>query len=37
MRLESRKKGAEILRKVRPFEETAIEYMKKALNNWQMT
>jgi DNA-binding HxlR family transcriptional regulator len=33
MSLENRKKGAEILRKVKPFEETAIDYMKKALKN----
>jgi DNA-binding HxlR family transcriptional regulator len=31
MKLEDRKKGAEILRKVRPFEEQAIKHMKKAL------
>jgi len=30
MKLEDRKKGAEILRKVRPFEEEAIKHMKKA-------
>ena len=31
MKLENRKKGAEILRKVRSFEEKAIEHMKRAL------
>jgi DNA-binding HxlR family transcriptional regulator len=31
MKLEDRKKGAEILRKVKPFEEEAIRHMKKAL------
>ena len=31
MELEDRKKGAEILRKVRPFEEEAIKHMKNAL------
>jgi len=31
MKLEDRKKGAEILRKVKPFEEEAIKHMKKAL------
>jgi len=31
MKLEDRKKGAEILRRVRPFEEEAIKHMKKAL------
>jgi len=31
MKLKDRKKGAEILRKVKPFEEEAIEHMKKAL------
>jgi len=30
MKLEDRKKGAQILRKVRPFEEEAIKHMKKA-------
>lgn len=34
MKLEDRKKGAEILRKVRPFEEEAIKHMKKALKEW---
>ena len=34
MKLEDRKKGAEMLRKVRPFEEEAIKHMKKALENW---
>lgn len=31
MKLKDRKKGAEILRKVKPFEEEAIKHMKKAL------
>ena len=31
MKLDDRKKGAEILRKVKPFEEQAIRHMKKAL------
>ncbi len=31
MKLEDRKKGAEILRKAKPFEEEAIKHMKKAL------
>ena|GEM_PF-1210220 len=35
MKLEDRKKGAEILRKVRPLEEEAIEHMKKALDEWE--
>ncbi len=35
MPLESRKKGAETLRKVKPYEEAAIEHMKTALKNWQ--
>jgi len=35
MKLEDRKKGAEILRKVKPFEEEAIEHMKKALDEWE--
>jgi len=34
MKLENRKKGAEILKKVRPFEEEAIQHMKKALEEW---
>ena len=34
MKLEDRKKGAGILRKVRPFEEEAIKHMKKALEEW---
>ncbi len=34
MKLENRKKGAELLRKVRPFEEEAIKHMKKALEEW---
>lgn len=34
MKLENRKKGAKILRKVKPFEEEALQYMKKALNEW---
>jgi len=34
MKLGDRKKGAEILRKVRPFEEEAIKHMKKALEEW---
>jgi DNA-binding HxlR family transcriptional regulator len=35
MKLEDRKKGAEILRKVKPFEEEAIKHMKKALEEWE--
>ena len=35
MKLEDRKKGAEILRKVRPFEEEAIKHMKIALDEWE--
>ena len=35
MKLEDRKKGAEILRKVRPFEEEAIKHMKTALDEWK--
>jgi DNA-binding HxlR family transcriptional regulator len=34
MKLEDRKKGAEILRKVKRFEEEAIEHTKKALDKW---
>ena len=34
LKLEDRKKGAEILRKVKPFEEEAIKHMKKALDKW---
>jgi DNA-binding transcriptional ArsR family regulator len=34
MKLEDRKKGAQILRKVRPFEKEPIKYMKKALEEW---
>jgi len=35
MDLEDRKKGAEILRRVKPFEEEAIKHMTKALENWK--
>ncbi len=35
MKLEDRKRGAEILRKVKPFEEEAIKHMKKALAEWE--
>ncbi len=35
MPLEDRKKGAEILRKVRPLEEAAITHLKKALEAWR--
>lgn len=35
MKLEDRKKGAEILRKVKPLEEEAIKHMKKALEEWK--
>ncbi|NVM57141.1 MAG: hypothetical protein HWN51_03355, partial [Desulfobacterales bacterium] len=35
MTLEDRKKGAEILRKVRPLEEEAIRHMRKALEEWE--
>ncbi len=37
MKLEDRKKGAKMLRKVRPFEEEAIKHMKKALEEWEPT
>jgi len=35
MKLEDRKKGAETLRKVKTFEEEAIEHMKRALEEWR--
>jgi DNA-binding transcriptional ArsR family regulator len=35
MPLEKRKKGARILRKVKPLEEAAIENMQKALDSWK--
>ncbi len=35
MEPEDRKKGVEILRKVKPFEEKAIEHMKRALEEWR--
>lgn len=35
MKLGDRKKAAEILRKVKPFEEEAIKHMKKALKEWE--
>lgn len=35
MKLEDLKKGAEILRRVKPFEEEAIKHMKKALDEWK--
>lgn len=35
MRLEDRRKGAEILRKARPLEEEAIRHMKRALEDWE--
>ena len=35
MKIEDRRKAAEILRKVKPCEEEAIRYMKKALEEWQ--
>ena len=35
MKLEDRKKCAEILRKIKPFEEEAIKHMKKALDEWE--
>ena len=35
MPLDDRRKGAEILRKVRPLEEEAITHMKKALEAWR--
>ncbi len=35
MKLSNRRKGAEILRKVKPFEEEAIKNMKKALEDWE--
>ncbi len=34
MKLENLKKGAKILRKVRPFEEEAVKHMKKSLEEW---
>ena len=35
MTLEDRRKGAKILRKVRPLEEEAIRHMKRALEEWE--
>jgi DNA-binding HxlR family transcriptional regulator len=35
MKLEDRKKGAEILRSVKPFEEEAVKHMKNALEQWK--
>ena len=35
MKLKDRKKGAEILRKVKPFEEEAVKHMKSALEEWE--
>ncbi len=35
MKLQDRKKGADILRKVKPPEEEAIEHMQKALDAWE--
>lgn len=35
MKLEDRKKAAEILRKARPLEEEAIKHMRKALDEWK--
>jgi DNA-binding HxlR family transcriptional regulator len=35
MKLEYRRKAAETLRKVKPYEEEAIKHMKKALEKWQ--
>jgi len=35
MKLNDRKEGAEILRKVKPFEEEAVEHMRKALEEWK--
>jgi len=35
MKLEDRKNGANILRKIKPLEEQAIEHMQKALDNWE--
>lgn len=37
MRTEDRKKGAEILRRVKPFEKKSIEHMQKALKKWETT
>ena len=37
MKLEYRKKGAKILRKVRPLEEETIRHIKKALKEWEMS
>jgi len=34
MKLEDRKEGGEILRRVKPFEKEAIKHMKKALEAW---
>ncbi|UCE96277.1 MAG: hypothetical protein JSV51_01310 [Candidatus Bathyarchaeota archaeon] len=35
MKAKDRKKGAELLRKIKPFEEEAINHMKKALETWR--
>lgn len=35
-RFEARKKGASILRKIKPLEEEAVKYMKQALKEWKM-
>ena len=35
MELEDRKKGAELLRKVKPLEEEAVKHMKAALKEWE--
>jgi DNA-binding HxlR family transcriptional regulator len=36
MKLKDRQEGAEMLRKVRPFEEEAVKQMKKALGEWSL-
>jgi hypothetical protein len=35
MKLEDRKNAANILRKIKPLEEQAIQHMRKALDNWE--
>jgi hypothetical protein len=35
MKLEDRKKGASLLRNVKPLEEQAIEHMRRALKEWE--
>jgi hypothetical protein len=35
MKLRDRRKGAELLRKVKPLEKTAVQHMRKALEKWE--